>query len=95
MRTFLVDDDSIDEEDEERFGACWDYELYDIKLTPVDSGQLGKQGNMTREEVTKMVLTQNHLESEERVYFAPTEDFVELCECGYSINHEEQNNVTD
>ena len=68
MRTFLADDGS------------WDYELYDIRLTPVDSGQIGEARNMTREKVTREILSRNHLENKERNYFAPTEDFVELCE---------------
>lgn len=68
MRTFLAD------------GGTWDYELYDIRLTPVDSGQIGEAKNMTREEVTRDVLSWNHLENKERNYFAPSEDFVELCE---------------
>ena len=91
MRTYLVIDDSIDEVEEggdgECFGACWDFELYNIKLTPIESGQLGKQGNMTREEVTREVLSWRNLENKERTYFAPTEDFVELCETWNS--HEE------
>jgi len=68
MRTFLADDGS------------WDYELYNIKLTPVDSGQIGEGRDRTREDVIKKVLSWNHLEREKRVYFAPTEEFVELCE---------------
>lgn len=80
MRTFLVIDDSIDEEDGECYGACWDFELYDVKLTPIESGQLGKQGNMTREEVIDKVLSWNHLEKEDRNYLHVTENLVELCE---------------
>ena len=80
MRTFLVIDDSIDEEDGECYGACWDFELYDVKLTPIESGQLGKQGNMTREEVIDKVLAWNHLEKEDRNYLHVTENLVELCE---------------
>lgn len=72
MRTFLADDGS------------WDYELYDIKLTPIESGQLGEDRNMTREEVTREVLSWRNLEKKERTYFAPTEDFVDLCNYCYS-----------
>ncbi len=68
MRTFLASDGS------------WDYELYDIKLTPVDSGQLGEGMNMSRKEVTDKVLSWNHLENEDRTYFPTTESIVELCE---------------
>ena len=69
---FLADDGS------------WDYELYDIKLTPIESGQLGEDRNMTREEVTREVLSWRNLEKKERTYFAPTEDFVDLCNYCYS-----------
>ena len=77
MRTFLAGDGS------------WDYELYNIKLTPVDSGQIGEGRDRTREDVIKKVLSWNHLEREKRVYFAPTEEFVELCEDLNSNKNEE------
>ncbi len=80
MRTFPVDDDTIDEEDRECFGRCWDYELYDVKLSCVDTGQLGKQGNMTREEIINTVFSWNNIETEERTYFPTTESIVALCE---------------
>ena len=80
MRTFQVVDDTVDEEDGERFGECWDYELYNVNLTIADSGQLGKQGNTTREDAIKEVLSWNHLEHEKRNYICVTEDLVELCE---------------
>ena len=80
IRTFLVDDDFVDEEDGKRFGECWDYELYDISLSLVDSGQLGKQGNMTREDTIEKVLSWNHLDKEERNYFPTTESLIKLYE---------------
>jgi len=81
MRTYEVIDDTIDEEDGERFGACWDYELYDVQLKVVDSGQLGKCGIMSREEVVQRVLEWNKLNTENRTYIPATEALVELTEC--------------
>ena len=80
MRTFQVIDDTVDEEGGDRFGECWDYELYNVNLTIADSGQLGKQGNTTREDAIKEVLSWNHLEHEKRNYICVTEDLMELCE---------------
>lgn len=50
LRTFLADDGS------------WDYELSAIRLSVVDSGQLGENNSMTREEVIHEVLMQNELD---------------------------------
>ena len=59
MRTFLADDGS------------WDYELYDISLSVVDSGQLGENRNLTRAEVINTVLSWNHLDKATKQYLAP------------------------
>ena len=80
MRTYETIDDTIDEEDGECFGACWDYELYNIQLEVVDSGQLGKCGNMSREEVIQKVLEWNKLSNEKRTYIPCTDTIVELSE---------------
>ncbi len=80
MRTYETIDDTIDEEDGECFGACWDYELYDVQLRVVDSGQLGKCGNMSREEVIQRVLEWNKLSNEKRTYIPYTDAIVELSE---------------
>ena len=80
MRTYETIDDTIDEEDGECFGACWDYELYDIQLKVVDSGQLGKCGNMSREEVVQKVLEWNKLSNEKRTYIPCTDAILDLAE---------------
>ncbi len=57
MRTFLADDGS------------WDYELYDLSLSAVASGQLGEDdGSMTRNEVIDTVLSWNKLDKKPRHY---------------------------
>ena len=81
MRTYETIDDTIDEEDGECFGACWDYELYDVQLKVIDGGQLGKCGNMTRKEAVETVLAWHNLNQEERHTIIPTDSLIELCEC--------------
>ena len=90
MHTYEVIDDTIDEEDGERFGACWDYELYDVQLKVIDSGQLGKCGNMSREEVIQKVLEWNKLSNEKRTYIACTDAIVDL-----AGKYKENKNGTD
>ena len=80
MRTYETIDDTIDEEDGKHFGACWDYELYDVQLKVVDSGQLGKCGNMAREEAIQKVLGWDKLSNEKRTQIPCTEALVELTE---------------
>ena len=81
MRTYETIDDTIDEEDGECFGACWDYELYDVQLKVIDGGQLGKCGNMTRKEAVETVLAWHNLNQEARHTLIPTDALIELCEC--------------
>ena len=78
MRIYKTDDDFIDEEDGECFGACWDYELYDVQLKVVDGGQIGKYGNMTREDAIQDVLAWNNLDAEQRTYIPATEALYDL-----------------
>ena len=78
MRIYKTEDDSVDEEDGECFGACWDYELYDVQLKVVDGGQIGKYGNMTREDVIQDVLAWNNLDAEQRTYIPATEALYDL-----------------
>ncbi len=65
MRTYLADDGS------------WDYELYDISLSIVDSGQLGENGNMTRNEVIETVLSWNKLDKKPKHYITLSEDIID------------------
>ena len=63
MRTYLAGDDS------------WDYELYNINMPDmkiVDSGQLGENRNLTRDEAINKVLSWNNLNQEKR-YPIPVE----------------------
>lgn len=66
MRTFLTSD------------GAWDYGLYDIRLHAVDSGQLGEDLKMSREEVTKKVMEWNNLDGEDRIYIPAAETLVKL-----------------
>ena len=59
MRTSLADDGS------------WDYELYNISLSVVDSGQLGEDRRITREEAINTVLSWNNLDKAIKQYLAP------------------------
>ena len=57
MRTYLAGDDS------------WDYELYNINMPDmkiVDSGQIGENGNLTRDEAINKVLSWKNLNKEKR-----------------------------
>ena len=65
MRTYLAS------------GGSWDYELYDISLSIVDSGQLGENENMTRNEVIDTVLSWNRLEGKVKHYITLSEDVME------------------
>ena len=65
MRTYLASDGS------------WDYELYDISLSVVDSGQLGENGNMTRNEAIETVLSWNKLQDKKRHYITLSEDIMD------------------
>lgn len=63
MRTYLAGDDS------------WDYELYNINMPDmkiVDSGQIGENGNLTRDEAINKVLSWKNLNKEKR-YPIPVE----------------------
>ena len=82
MRIYKTEDDSVDEEDGECFGACWDYELYDVQLKVVDGGQIGKCGNMTREDAIQDVLAWNNLDAEQRTYIPATEALYDLTDAG-------------
>lgn len=59
MRTFLADDGS------------WDYELYDVNLSVVDSGQIGNDRITGRDEVINLILSDNKLDKEKRYYISP------------------------
>lgn len=63
MRTFLADDGS------------WDYELYEVNIPNMriaDSGQLGENRDITRDEAINKVLSWNNLNKEKR-YPIPVE----------------------
>ena len=75
LRTFLTDDGS------------WDYELYDISLSIVDSGQIGENRNLTREGAVFQVLSWNKLNEKMRFFISP---LPEACEAFESSTGDKQ-----
>ena len=68
MRIYLDEDD------------YWDYELYNINLTAVDTGTLYRGRDMTRNDIAERVLSRHNLEKAKRSYFTPTIGLEALCE---------------